>query len=218
MDDTREKLLAAASRVFAEKGFEKTTVRDICQAAGVSNVAAVNYYFGDKGRLYIESVKRAHRMKIAETPLPVWGPETPPEEKLRGLVLTMARRMIADSCQPWHEQLMMREVMQPTAAVAELVQEFFRPHFDILLEVIDELVPADTTPEERHKLAFSIVGQCLHYRVARPIMELLLRPDEFASLTPEHIAAHVAEFSLAALRNWRTEATSKARKPKTAAR
>src|SRR3954464_12160262 len=142
MDDTREKLLAAASRVFAEKGFEKATVREICQAAKVSNLAAVNYYFGDKERLYVESVKRAHRMKIAETPLPVWGPETTSEQKLRDIVHTMANRLVAESSQPWHEQLMMREVMQPTAAVAELVQEFFRPHFEILLAVIDELVPS----------------------------------------------------------------------------
>ena len=58
MDDTRERLLEAASRVFAEKGYEKATVREICTAAKVSNLAAVNYYFGDKERLYIESVKR----------------------------------------------------------------------------------------------------------------------------------------------------------------
>ena len=211
MDDTREKLLAAASRVFAEKGFEKATVREICQAAQVSNLAAVNYYFGDKERLYIESVKRAHRMKVAETPLPVWGPDTPAEEKLRGVILTMAHRLIAESSQPWHEQLMMREVMHPTAAVAELVQEFFRPHFEILLGVIDELVPAETTAEQRHKLAFSIVGQCLHYRVARPIMNLLLGPEESATLTPDRIAEHVAQFSLAALRNWQPKPSNKKR-------
>ncbi len=216
MDDTREKLLAAASQVFAEKGFEKATVREICQAAQVSNVAAVNYYFGDKERLYIESVKRAHRMKIAEVPLPVWEPDTAPEEKLRGLIATMANRLIAESTQPWHEQLMMREVMQPTAAVAELVQEFFRPHFEILLSVIDELVPKDTPPEKRHLLAFSIIGQCLHYRVARPIVNLLVGPEEAATLTPDHIAHHVAEFTLAALRNLKSEGNTGKRAGKSA--
>ena len=55
MDDTRENLLLAAGKVFADKGYEKATVREICKAAGVSNLAAVNYYFGDKERLYIEA-------------------------------------------------------------------------------------------------------------------------------------------------------------------
>ena len=66
--------------------------------------------------------------------------------------------------------------MHPTAAVAELVQEFFRPHLEILLSVIDELVPRTRRTIARQMLAFSIIGQCLHYRVARPIMNLLFRP------------------------------------------
>lgn len=201
MDDTRERLLSAASKVFAEKGFEKATVREICQAAEVSNLAAVNYYFGDKERLYIECVKLAHQVRIDEVPLPVWNPTTTPEMKLHGLVLTMLRRMIGGNCQPWHEQLMMREVGKPTAAVAELVQEFIRPHFEILLAVIDELLPAKTSAEKRHQIAFSIVGQCLHYKVAKPIVELLVGPQEVASYTPEGLAEHITQFSLAAIRD-----------------
>ena len=45
---TQLKLLEAAGRVFAEKGFQKATVREIVKAAGLRNIAAVNYYFGDK--------------------------------------------------------------------------------------------------------------------------------------------------------------------------
>jgi TetR/AcrR family transcriptional regulator, regulator of cefoperazone and chloramphenicol sensitivity len=200
MDDTRERLLVAASKVFAEKGFEKTTVREICQAAEVSNLAAVNYYFGDKERLYIECVKLAHKVRIDDVPLPVWNPATTPEMKLRGLVLTMLRRMIGGGCQPWHEQLMMREVVNPTGAVVELVQEFIRPHFDLLLSVIDEFVPAEMPAEKRHQIAFSIVGQCLHYKVAKPIVSLLVGHDEAASYSPEGLAEHITEFTLAAMR------------------
>lgn len=200
IDDTRERLLSAASKVFAEKGYEKATVREICQAAEVSNLAAVNYYFGDKERLYIECVKLAHKVRIDDVPLPVWNPATTPEMKLRGLVLTMLRRMIEGGCQPWHEQLMMREVVNPTSAVVELVQEFIRPHFELLMSVIDEFVPAGTPAEKRHQIAFSIVGQCLHYKVAKPIVELLVGQDEAASYSTEGLADHIADFSLAAMR------------------
>ena len=54
-DDPRGRILSAAGQEFADKGFEAATIRDICTLAAV-NVAAVNYYFGDKHRLYIESV------------------------------------------------------------------------------------------------------------------------------------------------------------------
>jgi AcrR family transcriptional regulator len=48
---TRERLLDAAERLFAEKGFAATSVRDITAAAS-SNIAAVNYHFGGKHNLY----------------------------------------------------------------------------------------------------------------------------------------------------------------------
>lgn len=50
---TEERLLAAAERRFAERGFAATSVRDITTEAGTS-VAAINYHFGSKENLYRE--------------------------------------------------------------------------------------------------------------------------------------------------------------------
>ncbi|NDV20442.1 TetR family transcriptional regulator [Pseudodesulfovibrio sp. JC047] len=54
-ENTRDKILFAASSVFCEKGYEKTTIRDICTTADV-NVAAVNYHFGDKQNLFYKAL------------------------------------------------------------------------------------------------------------------------------------------------------------------
>lgn len=54
--DTRQKILRTATRLFAQKGFSGTSVRDIVAAARV-NVSAVNYYFGDKRKLYKETLQ-----------------------------------------------------------------------------------------------------------------------------------------------------------------
>ncbi len=56
--DTRERILAAAAPLFAEKGFESTGVRAIAAAAAV-NIAAVNYHFGSKDAL-IDAVSDRH--------------------------------------------------------------------------------------------------------------------------------------------------------------
>jgi len=53
---TREKLIEAAGQVFAERGFQEATVREICSRAG-TNGAAVNYHFGDKLGLYTEVLR-----------------------------------------------------------------------------------------------------------------------------------------------------------------
>ncbi|MBI3492350.1 MAG: helix-turn-helix transcriptional regulator, partial [Acidobacteria bacterium] len=56
--ETRDRLLRAAERLFADRGFKKVTVRDICRVAR-ANVAAVNYHFGDKLGLYREVLQSA---------------------------------------------------------------------------------------------------------------------------------------------------------------
>ncbi len=53
----QDRLLDAAEQLFAENGFDGTSVRDIASAAGC-NIAAVNYYFGSKDKLYTEVWRR----------------------------------------------------------------------------------------------------------------------------------------------------------------
>ena len=50
MADKREHILITAERLFGEKGFDGTSVRDIAQSAGV-NLAMISYYFGSKEKL-----------------------------------------------------------------------------------------------------------------------------------------------------------------------
>jgi AcrR family transcriptional regulator len=53
----REELLNAAEELFAERGFEKTSVRDITNHLGV-RLAAVNYHFDSKLNLLVEMIHR----------------------------------------------------------------------------------------------------------------------------------------------------------------
>lgn len=51
MKDKREQIIETTLQLFAEKGFEGTSIRDIAEKASV-NVAMVNYYFGSKEKLF----------------------------------------------------------------------------------------------------------------------------------------------------------------------
>src|SRR4029077_19543612 len=57
-DHTREAIIKAAVHLFAEKGFDGTSVRDIVTKARV-NQAAINYHFKSKDGLYLEVLKTA---------------------------------------------------------------------------------------------------------------------------------------------------------------
>src|SRR5437667_9277766 len=77
---TRQRLLAAATTLFAEHGFHGTTVREIAARAGV-NVAAGNYHYGSKKALYLE-VLRAQFAEIRAL-LRARGASRPPSELVR---------------------------------------------------------------------------------------------------------------------------------------
>lgn len=207
LDDARNRILEAAGPVFADKGFQGATVREICQAARV-NAAGINYYFGDKERLYIETVKCAQRMQIERVPMPELAAGASGEERLAAFVTTMLTRMLEHET-PWQSRLMMREILAPSTACQELVEEYFRPQFELLCEILRELAGewiADTVPEhELQQIAFSVVGQCVHYRVGNAIVTRLIPADERAAhYQTRQLAEHVTRFTLAALRGWQS--------------
>ncbi len=55
---TRAKLIEAALEVFGERGYHHATIQQIVRCAG-TNVAAINYHFGDKAQFYREAVSHA---------------------------------------------------------------------------------------------------------------------------------------------------------------
>ena len=130
-EDPRRRLLEAAGEIFAEKGFEGATVREIKDRADV-NIAAVNYYFQSKERLYIEAVKNASCGSLDHSPLPTWPVGTSPVVKLRDFIQVMVGRLMNCDKPAWHAQLMMRELAQPTSACAEWVRDYVRPHSEVL--------------------------------------------------------------------------------------
>lgn len=198
-DDTRNRVLYAAGPIFAEKGCDGATVREIC-AAAEANLASVNYHFRDKETLYLETVKLAHRLRLQQVPPPAMPAGAPPEEKLRRFVKSMLSRMLGTRELGWQTRLMMREMLHPTAACKPLVEEFIRPLLNQLLAILDELLPDDTPEHGRYQTAFSIVGQCLHYRVAREFVALLVPAAERqAHYSIDQLADHITRFSLSAL-------------------
>ena len=211
-DDTRQRLLETAGEIFAQKGFRAATVREICGRAE-ANLAAVNYHFGGKLRLYVEVVKTAHGTPDGQSQ-PHWPDDTPPETKLR-YVSAMLRRLMDPRRPAWHARLMAREMTEPTEACVAIVDSYVRQNFEQLNEILCELLPADTAADERHLIAFSIVGQCLHFKIHKPVTELLVGKDEYATYDIQRLAEHVTRFSLAALKSFTHDPSlSKASSPK----
>ncbi len=204
-DEVRRRILLIAGEIFASRGYQGATIRDICQQADV-NVAAVNYYFGDKERLYIDAVKHARALIEARWPLPEWTETTLPEEKLQMFVRTFVHRLISRETAEWQMRLILREVMAPTRACEEMVQESFRPFFGVLLQILSEILPDGIAPHRLHQMGLSVISQCVFYLAHQRVVRLIIDEDELEQhFDEESLADHIASFSLAALRQFADE-------------
>ena len=128
--ETRERLIEAAERLFAQQGFKRVTVREICRAAR-ANVAAVNYHFGDKLGLYREVLQGAIRaMRETNDAAREAGKGQPPEEELRRYIGVFLHRVLKPGSGAIH-QLITREMNDPTPALEILAEHWIRalgPH------------------------------------------------------------------------------------------
>jgi TetR/AcrR family transcriptional regulator, regulator of cefoperazone and chloramphenicol sensitivity len=192
---TKQRILEAAEELFAVGGFDGVSVEAITRKAK-ANRAAVSFHFGGKERLYIEAVKYAHRNCIQGAPFPDWPAGTLAPERLRGFIHTMMTRMTAD-LSPASAQLMIREMVQPTAACEEVVRDYIRPAAEILVGILDEMLPPNVPHTKRYLLGFSVVAQCLFFRTHRPIAALLMGEEPFNKLDVETLTEHVTTVSLA---------------------
>ena len=212
-DSTRQKIVLAAGPIFAKKGFRAATVREICDSAQV-NLASINYYFGDKQQLYIETVVQARQMRAQQVPFPKWEDGTLPERKLFDFVSLLLNRMVALKTAPWQVRLIMREILQPTKACRKLLEDYFSPLLEKMMSIIDEIVACRMPQHRRMQLAFSIIGQCMYYRFAGDVASMMIDDCQAEeSFRVEELARHITDFSLAALRNIHCEPDQSPGKP-----
>lgn len=197
--DVRQKILTTAGKIFASKGFAATKVREICSEAE-ANVAAVNYYFGDKESLYYEAVALARQNRANLSPLPESADD--PEDRLKQFILTLVNRTAGIADPPWEVQLIVREVLFPTEACKRLIEEYYRPFFNQLLEIVQQLAPVELKPETAYRLGYSIIGQVMYLRFTSRMKSMFL-PEKMAEnhFQNEQIAEHIYQFSLAALKS-----------------
>ncbi|MFT5301231.1 MAG: AcrR family transcriptional regulator [Mariniblastus sp.] len=207
-DSTRDRILLEAGPIFASKGYRATTIREICDHASV-NLASINYYFGDKQKLYFETVVLAREMRVRQVPYPSWDGSTLAEEKLGDFIRLILKRLVTMKSEPWQVQLLMREILQPTEACRHLVEEYFRPFFDTLCGVIDELVGKRLPDHQRSQIGFSIIGQCLYYRFSSDITTMMIEKAQYEEhFGTDGLSDHIYEFSLGAIHQIRARITA----------
>ncbi len=179
--EARNRLLDAALTLFAEKGFAKTSTREIALAAQV-NIASISYYFGDKAGLY--------RAVFTD---PRCNPNLPPESIAdAGISLQQAlQRLMGSFLDPLKQgdllqhcmKLHFREMLEPTGIWQEEIDSNIKPAHAALVSVLCRHLGLARADADIHTLAFPIsgLGVMLH-----------IGCDVVTTIRPQLVASHAA--------------------------
>jgi TetR/AcrR family transcriptional regulator, regulator of cefoperazone and chloramphenicol sensitivity len=197
-DGARERLMEAAAQLFALRGFEVTTVRDIVTAAG-TNLNAINYYFvGKRGLYQAVMLRELERARSFTAELPHAAANDPIEQRLESLVLRLLTYFVSQHSRL--PRLAALEVVNPSVAFedvkASIQHEESRELQDIVAVVLGPRASAETIDDGIR----CVYSQCIYFMF---MGETLQRAGSlvFANAAAvRRLATQITTFSLGGLR------------------
>ncbi len=199
----QDRLLDTAEQLFCEHGFEGTSVRDIAATAGC-NIAAVNYYFGGKDKLYTEVWRRQlvqmrdARLQAIEQVMSESGDKLSLEALLRSFANAFIGPMVDERKSHRFIRLMAREMLDQHLPANMLVEEVIKPTMAAMRKALLRICPS--LEESKIPLVvFSIVGQLIHAARVKAMFEQTDIPD-MPMLDLTGAVSHIVKFSAAGIR------------------
>jgi len=133
--EKHSQILLQAEELFASKGYEATTVRDIAEAAGV-NLAMISYYFGSKEKLLEALFKERMTAARHKVEAIVKNDSLEPFQKME-IVIDEYVKKVSDK-QSFHKILLSEQVINKNTVVLKLLKELKMDYARLLGDVITE--------------------------------------------------------------------------------
>lgn len=193
MINTKKRILEAAAKEFALKGYNGATVRDICNSAGV-NIASVNYHFKSKEALYeemfaflfCETEKENFLEKKWDGTLSQW------REMLRKWIESIILDIIKKN--PLNEakwKIFGWEIQEPSTIFKNIYENFLKPRLSTLALHFRKVLPLETSDDEVYLRVFSVVAMCVFYFRDRELINLVFPQRDFISEKMEQIIENI---------------------------
>ena len=196
---TKDRILDEAEALFAVRGYDAVSVREITGAASC-NLAAVNYHFGNKQNLYLEVFRsrwlpRAVRIQnCLRESLAAKGTVTP-ATVVESLAQAFIAGPLSDEERRRHHQLISGEMAKPTKAFKMIADQALRPLFDSLFEDLRSVLPDDIEEERLALNILSVFAMVLYFNFARPVISSFTG-CEYDAAFKERLVDHIVEFSI----------------------
>lgn len=199
---TRKRLLEAAEEMFAQKGFDGTTIRDITTKAR-RGLASVNYFFGDKRELY-EELFRLRLREMNESRIKTINTVMGDKSKL-----TLERLLYAysvDFLKPFTDpqqsqrfmQLFFREMAEQRLPRNMFLDELAAPSITAMEEAIAVICP-NINEHDILMCILSLTGQLVHITQVKVLFEGA-QGHSITSIDIDESINHIVKFSAAGIR------------------
>ena len=161
-EETRWRLLQAATEVFAELGYHAATTREICRRAGV-NLASIHYYYGDKAELYRE-VFRLPFLSECNMFATLDIGDLSLEEALHYFYQWFFPPVAEeDPMQQLFMRLHAREEAEPSGVLGDAMAQAFRPNYEKMQALLCREFSLKKPDAEVDRLTFAVLGLATFY-------------------------------------------------------
>lgn len=172
--DARNRLVLSALRLFAEKGFEAATTREICEAAG-ANISSIRYYFGDKAGLYRAAFTEPMGQAPCHSTADTYG-HLPLAEALAVLFREFLEPLKKGEEFQLVMKLHFREMIEPTGAWQQEIDAEIKPQHEALVSLLKNHLGLRSIDVDVHRLAFAVIGMAVHFYVGQDVVSAI-SPD-----------------------------------------
>lgn len=198
LDGARERLLEAATRLFALHGYERTTVRDIVRSAS-TNLNAINYYFHGKRGLYqAVMLRELERARSYTAGLPRAAASDPLEVRLESLVLRILTFFVSQHSRL--PRLVSLEVVNPSDALDDVSPSMNEAESRELRDIVASALGPDASVDIMEECARSVYSQCAYYMFMGEALQRQGSPVFSSAAAVRRLASHITAFSLGGLR------------------
>jgi TetR/AcrR family transcriptional regulator, regulator of cefoperazone and chloramphenicol sensitivity len=157
----RQRLLEAAGKIFAEKGYSRGTSREICKRARM-NVAAVNYHFGSIDALYGETLLLAdRRMSWIGLLDEIVSSRASASQKLGALLTAILKWITIPGANSWELRLLAREIVEPSPAHEQFASTAALSACRIARQIAADLIGAHPTDAVVGRTILTSMAPCL---------------------------------------------------------
>jgi len=176
LPDKKELIIKTAMQLFAEKGYEGTSIRDLATAAGV-NIAMVNYYFGSKDKLFEAMVEQKSvfiREKLEEI---ASDNTTTAIEKIDLIIENYVFRFLS---QPHYHRLIHQELMLKSREILhdKIISNFIK-NTQIIIGIIKQGIRKKEFNKVDPELTFaSIIGTINQIMLSKQMCITLINKEK----------------------------------------